>query len=41
MKIIHKNKPVFMTVYKDPDSLKEKLVLLRPFLEAFSMWNSL
>ena len=40
-KIIHKNKPVFMTVYKDPDSLEEKLVLLRPFLEAFSMWNSL
>jgi hypothetical protein len=29
MKIIHKNKPVFMTVYKDPDSLKEKLKIVR------------
>ncbi len=27
-KIIHKNQPVFMTVYKDPDSLEEKLCVI-------------
>ena len=40
-KIVHKNQPVLMTVYKDPESKEENCVLLRPFLEAFPIWNSL